>query len=111
MTEQALNGLYFTKSFVGADGCAQSRQFTTTDFETARMNQIAMKNSERSFMLVDSSKFTTVAHVAYAPVETMDTIITDEDIDSETLQQLKQQNVRVICVEARQSAYTMKIVD
>ena len=111
MTEQALNGLYFTKSFVGADGCAQGKQFTTTDFETARMNQIAMGNSERSFMLVDSSKFATMAHVAYAPVATMDTIITDEDIDPETLQQLKQQNVRVICVEAQQSVCAMKIVD
>jgi len=111
MTEQALNGLYFTKSFVGADGCAQGKRFTTTDFETARMNQIAMGNSERSFMLVDSSKFATMAHVAYAPVEKMDTIITDEDIDPETLQQLKQQNVRVICVNAQRNAYTMKIVD
>lgn len=111
MTEQALNGLYFTKSFVGADGCAQGKQFTTTDFETARMNQIAMGNSERSFMLVDSSKFATMAHVAYAPVATMDTIITDEDIDPETLQQLKQQNVRVICVDVQQSACAMKIVD
>lgn len=111
MTEQALSGLYFTKSFVGADGCAQGKQFTTTDFETARMNQIAMENSERSFMLVDSSKFATMAHVAYAPVETMDTIITDDNIDTETLQQLRQQDVRVICVDTRQNACAMKIVD
>lgn len=111
MTEQALNGLYFTKCFVGADGCAQGKQFTTTDFETARMNQIAMGNSEKSFMLVDSSKFATVAHVAYAPVDNLDAIITDEEIVPETLQQLRQQNVRVICVNLKQSAYTMKIVD
>lgn len=111
MTEQALNGLYFTKSFVGTDGCAQGKQFTTTDFETARMNQIAMGNSERSFMLVDSSKFATMAHVAYTPVETLDTIITDDDISAETLHQLKQQNVRVICVNTQQTAYTMKVVD
>lgn len=111
MTEQALNGLYFTKSFVGADGCAQGRQFTTTDFETARMNQIAMSNSERSFMLVDSSKFATMAHVAYTPVETLDVIITDDDINPETLQQLKQQNVHVVCVSAQQPTCKMKIVD
>ena len=111
MTEQALNGLYFTKSFVGADGCAQGKQFTTTDFETARMNQIAMGNSEKSYMLVDSSKFATMAHVAYTPVETLDTIITDDDIDAETLQKLKQQDVCVICVNTKISACNMKIVD
>ena len=111
LTEQALSGLYFTKSFVGADGCVQGKQFTTTDYETARMNQIAMDNSERCFMLVDSSKFATMAHVAYAPVEIMDTIITDDDIDTETLQKLKQQNVCVVCVNAKTNAYKMKIVD
>ena len=111
MTEQALRGLYFSKSFVGADGCAQGKQFTTTDYETARMNQIAIENSEKCFMLVDSSKFATMAHVAYTPVQTLDTIITDDEVSPETLQQLKQQNVRLICVDTRQSACTMKIVD
>ena len=111
MTEQALRGLFFTKCFVGADGCVQGKHFTTTDYETARMNQIALENSERSFMLVDSSKFSTMAHVAYAPVQTLDTIITDDEIAPENLQQLNQQNVRIICVDTHQSACTMKIVD
>ena len=111
LTEQALSGLYFSKSFVGADGCVQGKQFTTTDYETARMNQIAIDNSERCVMLVDSSKFATMAHVAYAPVDTMDTIITDDDIDAETLQKLKQQTVSVICVNTQKSAHKMKIVD
>lgn len=103
LTDQALQGLYFTKSFVGADGCMQGRQFTTTDFETARMNEIAMRNSERSIMLVDSSKFSCSSHVAYAPVQNLHTIITDSGIDSETLAQLKRSNARVICVNAEEN--------
>jgi len=111
MAEQALNGLYFTKSFVGADGCIQGRQFTTTDFETVRMNEIAMRNSEKTFMLVDSSKFSLSSHVAYAPVHKLHTIITDDGISPEILFQLKQSDVRVLCVSPQQAAYTMKIVD
>lgn len=111
MTEQALKGLYFTKSFMGADGCAQGKQFTTTDFETLRVNEIAMRNSEKTFILVDSSKFGRTSHVAYAPVQKLHTIITDDGISAETLYQLKQSNVRVVCAKARQAAYTMKIVD
>lgn len=111
MAEQALTGLYFTKSFVGADGCAQGKQFTTTDFETMRMNEIAMRNSEKTFMLVDSSKFNRTSHVAYAPVQKLHTIITDDGISAETLYQLKQNNVRVVCAKSRPAAYTMKIVD
>lgn len=102
LTEQALSGLYFTKSFVGADGCMQGRQFTTTDFETARMNEIAMRNSERTFMLVDSSKFSLSSHVAYAPVQNIHTIVTDNGISQETLAQLGRSNVRVICVDVEE---------
>lgn len=103
LTEQALNGLYFTKSFVGADGCVQGRLFTTTDFETARMNEIAMRNSERTFMLVDSSKFSLSSHVAYAPVQNIHTIVTDTGISPEMLDQLSHSSVRVICVDAEEA--------
>ena len=100
LTEQALSGLYFTKSFVGADGCVQGRQFTTTDFETARMNEIAIRNSERTFMLVDSSKFSLSSHVAYVPVQNIHTIVTDTGVSRETLAQLGRSDVRVLCVDA-----------
>lgn len=100
LTEQALSGLYFTKSFVGADGCVQGRQFTTTDFETARMNEIAIRNSERTFMLVDSSKFSLSSHVAYVPVHNIHTIVTDTGVSRETLAQLGRSDVRVLCADA-----------
>lgn len=111
MAEQALNGLYFTKCFLGADGCAQGKQFTTTDFETLRVNEIALRNAEKTFMLVDSSKFSISSHVAYAPVQQVHTIITDDGISSDTLLRLKENNVRVVCVDPHKAAYTMKIVD
>ena len=99
LTDQALTGLYFSKSFVGADGCVHGRQFTTTDFDTARMNQIAMRNTDQNIMLVDSSKFSVSAHVAYAPLEMLHTIVTDTGIRPEMLAQLKSSHVRVICAD------------
>ena len=97
MTEQALRGVYFTKSFVGADGCVDGKMFTTTDFETMRMNEIAMANSRKTYMLVDSSKFSLSSHVAYAPVEKIHTIITDTGISLETIDQLRKSKVRIVC--------------
>ena len=99
LTEQALQGLRFTKSFVGADGCVGEGQFTTTDFDTARMNQIAMRNSEKTFMLADSSKFENSSHVAYASIENLHTVITDCKIASATLQRLQGRKARIVCVE------------
>ncbi|MEA4965255.1 MAG: DeoR/GlpR family DNA-binding transcription regulator [Oscillospiraceae bacterium] len=99
LTEQALSGLYFNKSFVGADGCMQGKQFTTTDFETARVNEVAMRNSERTIMLVDSSKFKISSHVAYAPVQKLHAIVTDSGIDPATLAQLRRTEARVFCAD------------
>lgn len=96
MAEQALSGLYFTKSFVGADGCVNGKRFTTTDFETLRMNEIAMANAEKNFMLVDSSKFSVISHVAYAPLQDLHTIVTDSGIDPQMLTTLEEGGVRVV---------------
>ena len=98
LTEQALHGLRFTKSFVGADGCVGEGQFTTTDFDTARMNQIAMRNSEKTFMLVDSSKFGNSSHVAYATIDNLHTVITDKEISPETLKRLEGHKAELVCV-------------
>lgn len=100
LAEKALSGLYFTKSFVGADGCVHGRQFTTTDFQTARINETALRNARRTFLLVDSSKFTKTAQVSYTLVQPTQTIITDTGITEETRAQLSVSHARLICVDA-----------
>lgn len=104
LAEQSLSGLYFTKSFVGADGCVEGRLFTTTDFETAKMNEIAMHNSSSSIMLVDSSKFATTSHVSYAMAKNLNTIITDSQIEPHTLEQLRNSGARIICAEVENNS-------
>ena len=101
IAEQALKGVYFTKCFVGADGCVDASIFTTTDFETMRMNEIAMGNSRKTYMLVDSSKFSLSSHVAYASVDRIDTIITDDDISREILSKFKNAGANVVCVPVK----------
>lgn len=102
MADQALKGVYFTKSYVGADGCVGGRIFTTTDFETMRMNEIAMENSKETYMLVDSSKFSLSSHVAYAPAEKIHTVITDVGIPKDAYIQLKKSNVRVVLADNKE---------
>ena len=96
LSEQALAGVFFTKSFVGADGCVGCVTFTTTDFETARLSQIAMSHSEKTYMLVDSSKFSKSSHVTYVPVEQLHTIVTDSGIDPSAVEQLGRTNVHLM---------------
>ncbi len=100
MSEHALSDLHFTKCFVGADGCADGRKFTTTDFDTAKMNQIAIQNSDKAFMLADSSKFTVASHVAYVTTDLLHTVITDTGIDPATAQRIREAGLELICVDA-----------
>ena len=99
LTEQALQGLRFTKSFVGADGCVGEGMFTTTDFDTACMNQIAIRNTEKTFMLADSSKFGISSHVVYTTLNDLHTVITDNAVEPGMLQQLQGSKAQVVCVE------------
>ena len=96
LTEQALQGVFFNKSFVGTDGCQQLNQFTTTDFETARMNVVAMRNTERNIMLADSSKFQKGAHVAYAKIESFYAIVTDDCADESLRNELNRCKASII---------------
>ncbi len=101
IAEQTLQTVYFTKSFVGADGCVDAKMFTTTDFETMRMNEIAICNSRETFMLVDSSKFSHSTHIAYAPIQQIHTVVTDDGISADTLAKLKDSSAKIVCVNMK----------
>lgn len=96
IADQAMNGLYFSKCFLGADGYTPDSRFTTTDFETANIAETAIRNSKQSFLLVDSSKFSTASHIAYSPAENFKAVITDNGIPSDIRNELNRQGCRVI---------------
>ena len=76
ITEEALRGLHFGKCFLGTDGYTGDG-FTTTDFDTARLNRIAMEHSDKKIILTDSSKCGKNSMVNYCPAKSIDCIITD----------------------------------
>lgn len=99
VAEKTLRFLRFTKSFVGADGCMQGTHLTATDRKTAKLNEIALHNSTRAFMLVDSSKFAVSSKVAYTLILGTHTLVTDTGIDPDTMAQLSNTHVHLICVD------------
>lgn len=98
LTEESLKIVHFDKCFIGADACIDGEKFATTDYDTARVNLAAQKNSSRCYMLVDSSKFYTVAHVIYLTLHSLDCLITDDGINQELLKKMHHSHLRVICV-------------
>lgn len=99
LAEEMLKSLRFSKCFLGSDGFTPGFGFTTTDFSTARLNEIVLGNSEKSFVLMDSSKFTSTAIVSYSKNHSVDVLITDASPPADAAEQLALQRTEVkICV-------------
>lgn len=99
LTEHAVSKVHFTKCFLGTDGCDMKQSFTTTDFETARMDEVAIRNSDEVVILCDSDKFYSCAQVGYAGFSQVDRIVTDNSIHSEIRRQLEEYGMEVITAE------------
>ena len=64
--EEAIKSLHFKKCFLGADAYSTQDGFTTTDFSTARLNELVLERSEEKYVLMDSSKFFLSSIVSYS---------------------------------------------
>lgn len=84
LAEEAVGGLHFTKCFLGTDGFHLRYGFTATDFHTARLNELAIANADRRYVLMDSAKFMAASVVSYSKDQTIDGVVTDR-LPSETL--------------------------
>ena len=77
VAEDALKSLHFKKCFLGTDAYSTENGFTTTDFSTARLNELVLERSEKKYVLMDSSKFFISSVVSYSRRITPDKIITE----------------------------------
>ena len=96
LAEDLVSRVHFTKSFLGTDGCNFNGYFTTTDFNTARMDEIAAHNSKEVTILCASGKFSSYAHLGYIQFSEVDKVITDDRISPEVRQKLKDCGMQVL---------------
>ena len=66
---KSLNGLNFTKAFMGTNGIDLTAGFTTPDIDEARIKETAVLNSYMSFVLADHTKFHKVCAATFAPLK------------------------------------------
>lgn len=61
VTGQQLKGYYFSKAFIGINGIHPDHGLTTTNMEEASLKQIVLQNSNKTYILADSSKLNKVS--------------------------------------------------
>lgn len=96
--EDTLKTLSFKKCFLGTDAYSTKNGFTTTDFSTARLNELVLERSEKKYVLMDSSKFFTSSIVSYSRHVTPDKIITEAYPDT-SYPETADINIDILCPE------------
>ena len=96
LTDEVIKRLHFSKCFVGADGFAVANGLTASDFDTARINQLVVAGSDKRILLADTSKAGKASVIHYAPIESVDTLVTNKWLDNEIKTALLQKNITVI---------------
>lgn len=95
VAEKNLSQYHFDKVFLGADAINLENGFMTSDEKTAEICRIAISNSDQAFVLADSEKFNRKSFVSYAGIDTINEIITDDNLEQKTSKAFEKKGIRI----------------
>lgn len=86
--------------FIGADGLDLDFGITTTNIMEANLTRQMMQSSQKTVLLIDSTKFGRRGFSKICDTDKIDLVITDNKIPSLYLDSLREMGIEVIVVEA-----------
>ncbi len=95
LTEEFVKKIYADKLFFGADGLDITSGISTVDQESAKLTQILVNCASQRILLADSSKLTRRATFASVGWDKVDKWIVDDGIDKESIDKIRNQNVKL----------------
>lgn len=98
--EQSLLNYHFDTLFLGVDAIDTERGVSTHNEDEARLNRRMCEVADRIIVVTDSSKFNHSSLHKIIDTQRIDTIITDEGIPAESLQELQRAGTEVVLVKA-----------
>ena len=93
-----LNGLNINKAFMASTGITSDFNVTNATFEECGIKKMALKQSRKHYLLVDSSKFGQSGIMTYARLNQFDAVITNAGIPDTMLQYINESNIQC-CVK------------
>lgn len=97
--ENMLSQFHADVCLLGADAVSVISGISEHNMYDVRLKQIMIENSAKVVLLADHSKFTNSAFIHVAPLEQIDVLITDAQLDEESLLEIDQRNIQLIQVE------------
>jgi DeoR/GlpR family transcriptional regulator of sugar metabolism len=96
MAERVFEEFYVDKLFLGAAGIDFEVGLTEYNLEDTLVKQAMLRSAKQTILVVDASKFNRVAFTSIAPLNVVDTVVTDESVDPAVVDSLKNLNIDVM---------------
>jgi DeoR/GlpR family transcriptional regulator of sugar metabolism len=98
ITEQALSEVRVDKVFMGTRGLSLEHALTNDYLQETLTDRAILKIGREVIIVADHSKVNRVSTVLLAPLEAMNTFVTDAKTDRKFLQALKKQGIHIVVV-------------
>jgi DeoR family transcriptional regulator of aga operon len=92
----SFNDFSCSKLFIGADGVNLESGVTTSNLEEAHMTREMMAASNKTIVLVDSSKFSQHGFGRICPLDQINTVVTDSGVTPAVVKMLEDAGIEVI---------------
>lgn len=92
----ALHTLYINKLFLSASGLLLPHGLSCDNLLDAEVKQALLNSSRQIILCMDSSKIGKAYLARFAPLDVLDTLITDNGISDENREAIEQQHIQVI---------------
>jgi ribose transport system substrate-binding protein len=105
--ERLLESLHIRTAFFSCSGFSVEAGLTQVDIQEAQLKSRMIESAEKVVALIDSSKFGRVDLTPFATVDQVSHILTDSDLDSRYVEELRQTcAILTICGASTTSSYT-----
>ena len=82
--------------FIGTDGISLSHEITAYDVQSASVTFKMAENADEVFLLCDSSKIEKNSLIKFAPLSSIDYLITDYNIDPSLVSKYQSRDIQLI---------------
>lgn len=107
MSNDFLENLHIRTAFVSGVGFTLETGLTERNLEEAQLKQTILASTQRTIVLLDSTKIGKVGFAPFVPVGKITTLLTDGDISAEFVEQMRQVGVNLlVCGENTVRSYS-----
>jgi len=99
LSEKLIRSLHFDVCFIGADGINLEDGLMALDAETVRLDELLIKNSEKTVLLSNSEKFSKNSLIPYCSVRDIHLIVTDSKLPQLIQDEYRSVDVNLVCVD------------